>query len=125
MSASTPDNTINPNITNPNNINIIDYIKNFKFYKWCNCERTNNKITVKCYDYPLEAIAAHEKEVSQPNYNYHTKDTILLPIFKYMPTFIQKNTIKNHFNYSVIFDFTTSSGIVGTDGIDELDGKNK
>ena len=74
--------TLNSNKTNmieANMIeaNMIDYIKNFKFYKWCNCERINNKITVKCYDYPLEAIAAHEKEVSQPNYNYHNKETIL------------------------------------------------
>ena len=65
----------------------------------------------------MEAIVAHEKEVSQPNYNYHNKETILLPIFKYMPTFIQKNTIQNHFNCSVIFDFTTYSGIVGRDGV--------
>ena len=70
----------------------------------------------------MEAIAAHEKEVSQPNYNYPNKETILLQIFKYMPTFIQKNTIQNHFNCSVIFNFSTSSGIVGTDGVD---GKSK
>jgi hypothetical protein len=72
-------NMIEANMIEANMIeaNMIDYIKNFKFYKWCNCERINNKITVKCYDYPLEAIAAHEKEVSQPNYNYHNKETIL------------------------------------------------
>jgi len=120
MSVSTPDNTINPNITNPNNTNpnntnIIDYIKNFKFYKWCNCERTNNKIMVKCYDYPLEAIEAHEKEheheASQPNYNFHIKDVKLLPIFKYMPAFIQKNSIQKQFNCPVIFDFPTVDNI--------------
>ena len=93
------------------NTNIIDYIKNFKFYKWCNCERTNNKIMVKCYDYPLEAIAAqdkeNEKEVSQPNYNLPIKDVVLIPIFKYMPTFIQKNSIQNQFKSTVIFDLPT------------------
>lgn len=94
-----------------NKKNIIDDIKNFKFYKWCNCERTISKIIVKCYDYPLEAIAEYEKETEkyESNNNYKRKETMLLPIFKYMPEFIQKNSIQNKFKRPIQFDFANLS----------------
>ena len=116
----------NVNINNVNNVNnlinktnIIDDIKNFKFYKWCNCERTSKEIMVKCYDNPLEAIAEYEKQVPEIDNNYYddyyVKETVLLPIFKYMPKFIQKNSIQNQFKRPILFDFPTLSSKVGCD----------
>jgi len=73
------------------------------FYKWCNCERTHTDIAVKCYDYPLEAIAENDREITKPNYDWRCKEIILIPIFKYMPVFMQKKIIQNYFKRPVEF----------------------
>ena len=69
---------------------------NDEFYKWCNCEKTFSNITVKCYDYPFDAILANETELISNNDNNDNKQ--IIRVFKYMPLFMQKYTIKTYFN---------------------------
>ena len=77
----------------------------FKINKWCNCTKDLEleRINMKCYDYVLEAIAEHEKKIEK-NTNYNYKNTVLIPINKYILEFMQKKKILNYFKPDVVFD---------------------
>ena len=73
-------------------------------FKWCNCYRplSSSPIIADCYNTSLEALDKLEDfaKWGKNNIKYQTK---LIPVFRYMPEFIQAKVIKHHFNPSVEF----------------------